>query len=145
MPPLCEKEKGLTERRRLVPRVCPSSSKNPGPVVLRGKTHDGEQITPCQATRTPTFEVEDVCSRAGFVRARRNETCPPRARETWIPSVTSRRDDSRSNGRKLTATAREFREFKSKLARPANATSSRLASFPHVFRVFLFLLSSLPI
>lgn len=61
-----KKEKGLTERRRLVPRVCPSSSKSPGPFVLRGKSY-GEQIIPCQESerrrRAPAFETEDIVFR----------------------------------------------------------------------------------
>lgn len=66
------KGKGLTERRRLVPRVCPSSSKSPGPVVLRGKSH-GEQIIPCQEferrrRRAPAFETEEMLSLASFAR-----------------------------------------------------------------------------
>lgn len=81
--------------------------------MLRGKTYGGEQITPCQApravaTRTPAFEAEDVFSRAGFVRAGRNETHPLiargfRASRRFASATTF----ARSNGRKLAATARQ--------------------------------------
>jgi len=56
------RRKGLTEQqRRLVPRVCPSSSKSPRPVVLRGKSH-GEQIIPGirAASARTAFEAEDI-------------------------------------------------------------------------------------
>lgn len=133
LPPLREKEKGLTERRRLVPRVCSSSSKNPGPVVLRGKTHGGEQdhsmpgtrataTATATATHTPAFEAEGTFLSSGLrssgtkTKTKRNETCPRNA------NSERRGDDPRSEvsrGRAPISRGVQTPE----LARPANATS----------------------
>lgn len=99
-----EKEKVLTERQRLVPRVCPSSSKSPRPVVLRGKTH-GVQIIPCQESkqrqrrrwrrRAPAFETEDVVFREFRFNGGKRDTKVPADLSRETQNSTSRFSSSR--------------------------------------------------
>lgn len=76
---------------------------------------------------------------------KRNETCPPRSRETRIPSVTSRRlSFERSEVGRDRARQVQGIQIQTRSPRERNHASSRLASFPHVSFHAYFLFFLLP-